>query len=183
MMMGSYMRSEDFLQLLSQVVEERKDAPGKRPKYRVMVNGSATDELIWFKEIESLGAAIVTDALCWGSKALYKQIVEKEGSPMHRLSVEYLANLLCPRMGNQYPMRKEFLLNEVKRAKVDGVITLINKFCVLYGTDSVVLAKHLGESTGIPSLNLEKGYGAASDLGRIKTRIQAFLERIGGGAR
>jgi len=28
-------------------------------------------------------------------------------------------------------------------------------------------------------LLLEKEYAAAADLGRIKTRVQAFLERIG----
>jgi benzoyl-CoA reductase/2-hydroxyglutaryl-CoA dehydratase subunit BcrC/BadD/HgdB len=37
------------------------------------------------------------------------------------------------------------------------------------------------EKIGIPVLILEKEYSAAADLGRIKTRVQAFMERIGGG--
>jgi len=29
---------------------------------------------------------------------------------------------------------------------------------------------------------LEKEYSARADIGRVKTRVQAFMERIGGGA-
>jgi len=53
-----------------------------------------------------------------------------------------------------------------------------NKFCDLHGFDNALLRLRLQE-TGIPTMTLEKEYGAA-DLGRLKTRIQAFLERVGG---
>jgi benzoyl-CoA reductase/2-hydroxyglutaryl-CoA dehydratase subunit BcrC/BadD/HgdB len=35
------------------------------------------------------------------------------------------------------------------------------------------------EKDGIPVLQLEKEYGAKADFGRIRTRVQAFLEKIG----
>ncbi len=35
------------------------------------------------------------------------------------------------------------------------------------------------EKKGIPVLVLEREYDALADAGRIKTRVQAFLERIG----
>jgi len=37
------------------------------------------------------------------------------------------------------------------------------------------------EEAGIPVLVLEKEYSAKADIGRVKTRVQAFMERIGGG--
>jgi benzoyl-CoA reductase/2-hydroxyglutaryl-CoA dehydratase subunit BcrC/BadD/HgdB len=36
------------------------------------------------------------------------------------------------------------------------------------------------EKNGIPVLVLEKDYGSKADTGRIRTRVQAFLEKIGG---
>jgi tRNA G18 (ribose-2'-O)-methylase SpoU len=38
----------------------------------------------------------------------------------------------------------------------------------------------MAEKKGVPVLQLEKEYGAKADIGRLKTRIQAFLERIKG---
>jgi len=53
-----------------------------------------------------------------------------------------------------------------------------NKFCDVHGVDNVGLRIAL-ENKGIPVLQIEKEYGAVADIGRIKTRVQAFLERIG----
>jgi len=36
------------------------------------------------------------------------------------------------------------------------------------------------EEDGIPVMELERQYGPLADAGRIRTRVQAFLERIGG---
>ena len=53
-----------------------------------------------------------------------------------------------------------------------------NKFCDLHGVDNVQLRNDM-EAAGLPVLLVEKEYGAAADLGRLETRLQAFLERIG----
>jgi benzoyl-CoA reductase/2-hydroxyglutaryl-CoA dehydratase subunit BcrC/BadD/HgdB len=52
-----------------------------------------------------------------------------------------------------------------------------NKFCDLHGVDNVQLRLAL-EKEDIPVLLIEKEYGAKADIGRLKTRVQAFLERI-----
>ncbi|RJP32993.1 MAG: 2-hydroxyacyl-CoA dehydratase [Actinobacteria bacterium] len=177
---GSSMRSEDFSRMLSQFMEERKNAAGIRPAARLMLCGPATDEVEWFEEIERLGAVVVADALCFGSRAFATAMVS-EGDPLHRLAESYLSSIFCPRMYLEYARRRDLLMETARRARVDGAIYLYNKFCDLHGVDSVLVRRDL-EEAGIPVLVLEKEYSAKADIGRVKTRVQAFMERIGGGA-
>ena len=63
-----------------------------------------------------------------------------------------------------------------KGADVDGVILERIVFCDSHGVDAPMLAEEL-EKQGTPTLVLEREY-ALSDVGRLKTRVEAFLERI-----
>ncbi len=81
-------------------------------------------------------------------------------------------------MFTDYDRRIEFILDTAKRASVDGAIITYNKFCDLHGVEAVSQRTDL-EKAGIPVLVLEKDYGSQADTGRIKTRVQAFLERLG----
>jgi benzoyl-CoA reductase/2-hydroxyglutaryl-CoA dehydratase subunit BcrC/BadD/HgdB len=81
-------------------------------------------------------------------------------------------------MFDDYARRQRNILETVQRGAAEGVILMHNQFCDLHGVENTRLRIDL-EREGIPTLVLEKEYGAASDLGRIKTRVQAFLERIG----
>ena len=142
-----------------------------------MLCGSATDELELISEIEEVGGLIVTDSLCYGTRAFWK--VETEGDdPVGALADVYLKEMLCPRMYDDFPRRSDFVLSAVERAAVDGVMVMHNKFCDVHGVDNVQLRLDL-EKDGIPVLQLEKEYGSKADFGRIRTRVQAFLERIG----
>jgi len=181
MVTGTSMRSEDYNELLSSFIAERKGTKGERPAVRLMLCGPATDEIDWFEEIEHLGGMMVADTLCFGTRALC-QVREEEGTPIHRLATSYLDNLFCPRMYTEYHKRRDFIMETARRAKVDGAIVLYNKFCDLHGVDAVLIHRDL-EKVGIPVLILEKEYSARADLGRIKTRVQAFIERIGGEVR
>jgi benzoyl-CoA reductase/2-hydroxyglutaryl-CoA dehydratase subunit BcrC/BadD/HgdB len=82
-------------------------------------------------------------------------------------------------MFDDYQARLDFTMDAARRAKVDGAVLVYNKFCDLHGVENVRLRMDM-EKEGIPVLVLEKEYGAGADIGRIKTRVQAFLERIGG---
>ncbi len=176
---GSRMIGRDFAQLLSDFIEERRNAPGKKPHARLMFCGPATDEVAWLDEIESLGALVVADTLCFGSRAFLHK--PGQGSdPMEELARGYLDSVFCPRMYQEYAKRRDYILETARRARVDGVIYIFNKFCDLHGTESVLVRRDL-EQAKIPVLVLEKEYSSA-DLGRVKTRVQAFLEMIGGGA-
>jgi benzoyl-CoA reductase/2-hydroxyglutaryl-CoA dehydratase subunit BcrC/BadD/HgdB len=177
---GSSMLSADFADLLSRFIAEKKNAPGTRPTARLMLCGPATDEVEWFEEIERMGVTIVADAMCFGTRALSQSPVS-EGTPLHRLAETYLSSIFCPRMYLEYARRRELFLETARRARADGAIYLYNKFCDLHGVDSVVARRDL-EAAGIPVLVLEKEYSAKADIGRVRTRVQAFMERIGGRA-
>ncbi|MEW6555366.1 MAG: 2-hydroxyacyl-CoA dehydratase family protein [Actinomycetota bacterium] len=176
---GSSMLSGDFVAMLSRFIAERKDAVGTKPAARLMVCGPATDEVEWFEEIERLGAVVVADVLCFGSRAFVTAPPASDGSPLHRLAEAYLSSIFCPRMYKEYERRRDLIRETARRARVDGAIYLYNKFCDLHGVDSVIVRRDL-EEAGIPVLVLEKEYSAKADIGRVKTRVQAFMERIGG---
>jgi len=65
-----------------------------------------------------------------------------------------------------------------KKAGVDGVILQAIRYCDLHGVDNAMLQKDL-EEEGIFTLRLEREYGPLADMGRIRTRVQAFIERMG----
>jgi len=166
--------------LLDRVIEERKDKKITGYKARLLLAGSITDEVDFIKEIESIGGLVVADAFCYGSRAFWPPMAEQDGDPFKIMARMYLEKLLCPRMFNDFPARRDFVLEAVERAKVDGVMLVHNKFCDVHGVDNVQLRIAL-EKKKIPVLQLEKEYGAKADMGRLRTRVQAFLERIGGG--
>jgi len=170
--------SRDLEPILEKIVEDRKDHAFAGVRARLLLGGAATDEIDFVKEIESLGAMVVTDTLCYGARAFRPRPAgNTERDPINVLARAYLGELLCPRMFGDFQSRERFLFDAVKRAKVDGVVLVHNKFCDIHGVDNVALRMSL-EKAGIPVLQIEKEYGAKADLGRMRTRFQAFLERI-----
>jgi len=178
-LLGSAIPSSVLEKLLDRVIEERRNKTLDGYKARLLIAGSITDEVNFIKEIENIGGLVVSDALCYGSRAFWPRVYEEQKDPIKVLAKMYLENLLCPRMFNDFSKRREFVLNAVQRAKVEGVILVHNKFCDVHGVDNVQLRIAL-EKEGIPVLQLEKDYGGKADTGRLKTRVQAFLERIKG---
>ena len=177
LLLSAVIPSDDFVELADGVIEERGTWRPPDFRARLMLCGSASDEVDLVGEIEGVGGLIVTDALCYGTRAFWK--AGKEGDdPVVVLADMYLKELLCPRMYDDYPRRRDYVLSTVERAAVDGVIVMHNKFCDIHGVDNVQLRMDL-EKRGVPVLQLEKEYGAKADFGRIRTRVQAFLEKIG----
>ncbi|MEW6552911.1 MAG: 2-hydroxyacyl-CoA dehydratase family protein [Actinomycetota bacterium] len=167
-----------FEGFLDGLLAVRREAEISGYRARLLLAGSASDELGLVREIEDVGGLVATDALCYGTRAFWA-LPELDGDPIHAMAYAYLANLYCARMYDDYPHRLDFVLAAARRAEVDGAVLVYNKFCDLHGVENVSLRSDL-EEEGIPVLVLEKEYGAGADIGRIRTRVQAFLERIGG---
>ncbi len=167
-----------FEEYLARFLEKSRGNEVKGYRARLLLAGSATDELELVGEIENVGGLVVCDALCYGTRAFWN-LPRLAGDPIHALAEAYLKHLLCPRMFDDYHTRLDYILRAAERAKAEGAVLVYNKFCDLHGVENVRLRMDL-EEAGIPVLVLEKEYGSGADLGRIRTRIQAFLERIGG---
>ncbi len=176
-MLGAFQMPRDkYNELLSEALDEIEKSNGDvEYKARIMVGGSAMDDPELISIIESLGAVVVTDSLCYGSRH-FMNLVEEDGDPMVALAKRYYYHNPCPRMVNDYENRLKFAEDMARGADVDGIILQKIIFCDHHGGENVRLTEDL-EAMGIPVLGLEREY-MLSDIGRFRTRIEAFMERI-----
>jgi benzoyl-CoA reductase subunit C len=165
----------DYLMLLDQFIAETEKREALDYRARLFMGGAATDEIDLIAEIETLGGLMVADSFCFSGRLFLREAVAAD--PVTRLAEIYLNNLLCPRMYMSYKQRLAFIINLIEKSGADGAILFHNKFCDLHGIENVKLKMDL-EKEGLPVLLLEKEYGAAADSGRIKTRVQAFMEQL-----
>jgi len=143
---------------------------------RLHLNGTAIYDIDLIKMIEDSGGFIASDDLCTGSRYFWSK-VEKSDDPIHSLAYRYLKRIPCPSQG-PLKERLEYVNYMIKEFKVQGVITLAGRFCdpILY--DSVHLRNMLVKN-GIPTMIIDYET-PAQEIGRIKTRVEAFIESIGG---
>ena len=174
-----------FEKALERFLEAREHHRLAEPRARLLLAGSATDELDMVRQVEGLGGAVVADALCHGTKVAWRLPTDDDTGPdnagrdpLRALAEAYLTHLLCPRMFAAFAGRRDIMLQMCRSADVHGVVLIHNKFCDLHGVENVNLREAL-QREGVPVLLLEKEYAAAADQGRIQTRVQAFLERMG----
>ncbi len=157
------------------------DLSGRDPleggKKRLMVIGSISDEIDLFQLIEKgTDAVVVAENLCFGVRYEGNEIPE-DGDPILSLARHYLETSVCPRMFGKYKQRLALLREKIERAGVEGVILQNIRFCDLHGSENGLFQRDL-EAEGIPCLRLEREYGPLKETGRIKLRVDAFLEQI-----
>ena len=170
------MPREKFNQLLKEALDEIRRKPKITDyKARVMVGGSALDNPQLIEIIEGLGGMVVTDSLCFGSRHFLNPI-EEDGDPLEAIAKRYYYHNPCPRMMGEFENRLRFTEEMAKGANVDGIILQKIVFCDGHAVESTMLAEEL-EPLNIPVMVLEREH-MISDVGRIKTRIEAFMERI-----
>lgn len=166
---------DDFIPLVEDLIGELKKSSESIPGKRLMLVGSATDDIEFVKVIEECGSVVVADSLCYGSR-FFERDVSEEGDPVAALAKGYLDDIKCPRMAGKYKERREYILEKIEKAGVQGVVLQNLRFCDLHGSENGVLERDL-EKMGIPCLVLERGYGHFLDKARIKMRMDAFLVR------
>jgi benzoyl-CoA reductase subunit C len=172
------MPRDEYNHLLKQLLKEIKSRNGiSGYRARFMVVGSANDDPALINLIETTGGLVVTDSLCFGSRFFW-DLDDEIGNPLENITNRYYYHTPCPRMYGEFAKRLAFVENMAREAKVDGIILQTIKYCDLHGVENALLEKSL-EKEGVPTLRLEREYGPLADTGRIRTRVQAFLERIG----
>lgn len=171
---ASVMDKEEHNQLLEKALEELQQHPGAVPPVRLMVLGSENDDLEFVKFIESLGAAVVIDEHCTGSRYFWQEIPE-EADPLYAIARKYYLRPACAHKDLVNRRRFEHIKNLIARFRVQGVIFIQQKFCDIYGFELPALQKMLKE-LGIPLLVLE--VDVTVPVGQFRTRIEAFLETM-----
>jgi benzoyl-CoA reductase subunit C len=176
---GTSMPRQDYNRILRDILQEAQASSEREAegKVRLLVAGSMMDDPEFIANVEDLGAVVVTDTLCFGARSFW-DLTDETGDVFEKLVDRYYEHPPCPRMIGTYSRRLGFLKDQIERAGVQGAILQHIKFCDLHGTDHALLKVDL-EKDGIPVMELERQYGPLADAGRIRTRVQAFLERIG----
>jgi benzoyl-CoA reductase subunit C len=173
-------------------VKERKDGPVKQPG-RLLVWGSIIDDSAYTDMIEGVGANIVIDDICEGTR-IYWADVDLTEDPLDGLAYRYLMKLNTPRTFREAvygETRKDhladlrarfgYLAELVREWNVNGAILQSVRYCDPHGYE-VVSVKDYFDSLNIPSLYLEHDYTEGA-LAPLRTRVQGFLEVIGKEAR
>jgi benzoyl-CoA reductase/2-hydroxyglutaryl-CoA dehydratase subunit BcrC/BadD/HgdB len=165
-------------------VQGRAASSETMPGPRVMIIGDQIDDTAVAEIIEGAGAQLVMDHLSLGSK-MYWPDVDATANPLVGIAERYLRKLKLPTTfvasGDTYEENLEARFGHMREFitefKVNAAILFVYKYCDPYGFE-VPAIKGFIESTGVPVLYLEDEY-STSTLGRVKTRIEAFLEMIG----
>lgn len=175
---GTVMPRDEFTAALEKWLKSlKKTRAVNNGQKRLMLVGSISDEIDLVELIEKQSdALVVAENLCFGVRYEGNEIPET-GDPVEALARHYLGKSVCPRMYGKYKERLGFLKEKIRRAKVDGVVMQNIRFCDLHGAENALFEREL-ESEGIPCIRIEREYGPLTETGRIKMRINAFLERI-----
>ncbi|MFZ5569746.1 MAG: 2-hydroxyacyl-CoA dehydratase subunit D [Thermodesulfobacteriota bacterium] len=146
-------------------------------KTRLMVLGSISDDMDLIRLIEGHAkAVVVAENLCFGVRYEGHEI-DETGDPITALAEGYLGESTCPRMYGKYAERLEILKQTIRRAGVQGVVMQNIRFCDLHGSENSLFERDL-EAMGIPCLKIEREYGPLVETGRIRMRLDAFMERM-----
>jgi len=161
---------------LSRILEMLKESEAlKNKNKRILLIGSVVDNTHFIKVIEDSGAHVISDFLCFGLRNIIDD-VKIEGDPLDDICRRAYFRMSCPRMMDDHQRRLEFLKQEIKRAKIDGVIMQRINNCDLHGCENM-LCEHKFKELGIPAFNIDRESFQA-DATRLQTRIEAFLEMI-----
>jgi benzoyl-CoA reductase/2-hydroxyglutaryl-CoA dehydratase subunit BcrC/BadD/HgdB len=127
--------------------------------------------------VESLGAVVVGEESCVGERGT-RNLTSDAGETVERLLdniVDRYLEIDCA-VFTPNRSRQDHIEQMALNYKADGVIHYSLQFCQPYQIESGMVERNL-EAKHIPTLRLETDY-SQEDVGQIKTRIEAFLERI-----
>ncbi len=156
-------------------VESRQDLPHEG--LRLMVSGSVMDNTELVKLIESVGSTVVADDWCTGSRYFWGNVETDSTDPLKAIAKRYLNRVPSSFMFN-HEERFSYTAELAKQFDVDGVIMFIIKYCDTHMFDAPNMRDQL-KAMGLPVLYLEWEH-SMSGFASLKTRIEAFIEMIGG---
>jgi benzoyl-CoA reductase/2-hydroxyglutaryl-CoA dehydratase subunit BcrC/BadD/HgdB len=165
----------DRLEALLPELEERQSGEAGQP--RLLVIGGACDSPDFIDFIESKGASIVADGLCFGLRH-YQGIIDEEAEdPLSAIADRYLGRVPCPSIIDGFDHGYAILRDIISQWGVQGVVSARLKFCDHWAGGCKMLKDAMKQDSGLPMLDLEREY-STTESGQISTRVQAFLELL-----
>jgi benzoyl-CoA reductase/2-hydroxyglutaryl-CoA dehydratase subunit BcrC/BadD/HgdB len=153
----------------------------KKGTPRILVSGCPMAVPNWKLPsiIEQAGAIIVGEESCVGERGT-QALTAAEGESVDELMdalVDRYLKIDCA-IFTPNQSRYEHIVELAKRLQVDGVIHYGLLFCAPYQIEAGPVEQKL-EAAGIPTLRVDTDYGQ-EDVGQIRTRVEAFVERLQG---
>jgi len=163
--------AEELLRLL----EKRPEVAQQR--IPIVVSGILWEPPEVLDLFDTLGAAIVADDFTTGTR-YFAADVSESGDPIEALAEYHLNRIPFSCYHYAGNARADFLKEQVRRTSAKGVVFLDIKFCDPEDYDFPDQAAAL-KKIGVQSIHLESEYQTTS-LAQIRTRLEAFLEMVGG---
>lgn len=182
--LASYCCPKDLiLPYLRETVEDLKTrVADEKDSYRVrvVVAGSEIDDPSFIKLIEDSGAYVAADRFCFGSFPGRQQIIlNDEEDVLTQICRENVLECQCPRYMNTSKInsRKEYLNKLACEYKADGIIFQQMNFCNFWAYERAGATHIMTKEYHLPILSVDRPY-VVGNSGQLRTRIQAFVERI-----
>jgi len=176
---------------VSRPAEESLAALAERPGFAaaqpasgvpVYVFGNVLPDPQAWRLIEACGARVVGDDLCTGLLQLPAYPLGDGADPFDLLARGLLTRTPCARSlpSSRAGELAEQVVASAREAGARGVIAHVMKFCDPYLARLPIVRDALRDA-GLPLLVLE-GDATLRSLGQHRTRLEAFVEMLGGGA-
>ena len=177
---GDFLSELTNIQVQTSNSSRRLETDGSHP--RLMISGSIIgigDNKI-LDIIETAGGNIIADAVCTGSMFARKNVTifGIMGNPIEAIAERYLYNIPCPCM-TDLDKRLGRMVKIARDYRVNGVIYYSLKYCDTWRSEFQLIKDRLFDELAIPSLLIESDY-SPSDVGTIRTKVEAFIELLGG---
>ncbi|MDC7280573.1 2-hydroxyacyl-CoA dehydratase family protein [Butyrivibrio fibrisolvens] len=174
-----YLLKEKLQETLDELKTREPDPAGKY-RIRVVMVGSEIDDPEFIQLAEECGALVVADRFCFGSLPGRQEIIlNDEEDVLTQICRTYLQWGKCPRFFNQDKImeRRDYVDQLAKEYHADGLIYEQIKFCDYWGYERASAFHIMEEEYGYPVLSVDRPYAVRSS-GQLRTRIQAFVERV-----
>ena len=174
-----YLIKDKLTETLEEVKTREPDSPDKY-RIRVVMVGSEIDDPEFIQLAEECGALVVADRYCFGSLPGRQEIIlNDDEDALTQICRTYLKWGKCPRFFNQEKImeRREYVDYLAKEYHADGLIYEQIKFCDYWGYERAAAFHIMDEEYGWPVLSVDRPYSVRSS-GQLRTRIQAFVERV-----
>ena len=158
-------------ELLEKLPSRSLDEPGER----LMILGSEDDDTEFVAMVEDLGARIVIDEHCTGTRYFYEE-VNTNGEALASIAERYVKRIPCPSKDWPKRTRLDHIVKLAKDYDIQGAIVMQMKFCDPHEIDTPAIKEALEKDVGVPTIFLE--FDVTVPIGQFKTRVEAFLEII-----
>lgn len=182
--LASYCCPKDLiLPYLRESLEDLKTrvADEKNPyRIRVVVAGSEIDDPMFIKLIEDSGAYVAVDRFCFGSFPGRQEIILNDTEDvLTQICRQNVIECQCPRYMNTSKIngRKAYLDKLANEYNADGIIFQQMNFCNFWAYERAGASHILTQEYNWPVLSFDRPY-VVGNSGQLRTRVQAFVERI-----